>query len=535
MNHPIRSAAGSLALLSAVLASTASAQTRVPTVVPPEEAQGMFSAWALGLGVAGAAEPVLIRAPGVADGVPVPWSATAFSAAAANHPDYSIAALKASWSPAPPQQPKFGGISTGGDRMPAVNADGYLMMGFRWIALTVSVAPGAQGTSGSIIEMRRQGRDPGGDILSYYAVGSEELHPRLIDTVRLESSREQLRLEDIENVDPDKLDITNLDYGIGVISADPPNQPNETFPVRTSFYFTLTKSWITANPAFTIAGAPAHAATIYKMQWSNATLSWSEPLVAFSAAELFPAQQFPNLNRGLVEIDAISVDEGEQGGFANPCRVVFSLTPASDLAGGGTFDQILVYQRQVGGLTLCPTTALKTDINLPNPMTMSASLGLVPRGTEGGFDDADAVCLIDPFDPDAPGVVHGFALEDPRQGAGKLGLSVFRTCHGWGDQGVELDDTLMLEISGVKNHGYALEFVQVQLEQPIGFQPDTPTQTDVYWIDPTSSDRNTLQLPFSLAHDLAGGTFRVSFLLGGLNPSSAPVVISESWVITINY
>jgi hypothetical protein len=535
MNHPIRSAASSLALLSSLLAATASSQARVPTVVPPEEAQGMFSTWALGMTVTGSAEPVLIRAPGVADGVPIPWSASAFSAANADHPDYSIAALTAQWSPAPPSTPAFGGIATGGDRMPMVDQDGYLVMGLRWVAVTVAVARGAQGTPGSMVELRRQGRSPSGDILSYYAVGSVEIHDRLVDTVRLESSREQLRLADIANVDTEKLDIANLDYGIGVISADPLNQAGLTFPVRRSFYFTLTRSWIVANPGFTILNSPANAATVYKMQWTNG--SWSAPSVAFDDTELFPAEQFPaQFDRSLVEIDGLSVDEGP-GGYASPSRVVFSLTPASDLANGGTFDQILVYQRELTGvLQECPTTALKTDAGL-EPMLMSTSLGLRPR-TSGDFDDVEAVCLIDPFDDDVPGPAHGFALEDERRGKGELGLSVFRTCHGGvNEEGMELDDTLMLEVSGLKTGGFDLEVVCTQLEGPIATPPNSPpgpTQTEAYVIDDIASQRNTLQIPFSVPHALDGGTFRVSFYRYGINFSPyVAVPLAESWVITI--
>jgi len=42
---------------------------------------------------------------------------------------------------------------------------------------------------------RALGRDPSGDILSYYASGSQGIHAALVDTVRLESSREQLKLD----------------------------------------------------------------------------------------------------------------------------------------------------------------------------------------------------------------------------------------------------------------------------------------------------------------------------------------------------
>ncbi|TAJ18273.1 MAG: hypothetical protein EPO68_08125, partial [Planctomycetota bacterium] len=132
---------GSLvALALALIGSTRPAAQA--QVIAPSVAQGLASNMPVGLSLY-ATHPndaVRIRAPGTNSGQPVAWSAASFSAATALHPDYSPGALT-QWAPTSIAPPRFGGISSGGERMPPVDSSGLLDMdGFEnWYALAISV------------------------------------------------------------------------------------------------------------------------------------------------------------------------------------------------------------------------------------------------------------------------------------------------------------------------------------------------------------------------------------------------------------
>jgi hypothetical protein len=526
MKHPIFSTASALAALSAVLVPASSAQR----VVPPEEAQGLFSNWASGIGVRGASDPVMIRAPAIAGGAPVAWDPTAFGAANPGHPDYSTSALTDHWKPFGATTPDFGGISTGGDQTPDVDPTGHLPAAFGgWYALAVSAGPGAVGIPNSMVALRAGTvGDLSGDILSYYPPGITGINSRFLDTVRLESSREQLQLSSVTSTPR----VVNLDYGIGVISADQQANAGATFPVRNRFYFSLTRAWVDhalqCDPQFTLDNDVPNAANIYVMTWQPGT-GWSEPLIAFGAVELFPSSQFTNINRALVEIDALTVDETT----SSPC-VISSLTPDSDNAGGGTFDQILVFQRTPA----CPTTALSVHPSVSGPQHVSERLGFQARIAGGEPDDVTATCLLEP-DAHLLTSVLGFATDQPRTGKGDLGLAAFRTCPNHDEeiaQGVECTDVLQLQVTGLDN-GYPVGLIQLYEEGPVG-TGDLPTPWgEPFWIDTNVEKLNAFDVAIPVPHDLEGQLLRVSAGYYGIASASPLTVVplGESWVISIEY
>jgi hypothetical protein len=538
MKRNLRSTATLLVALCALIAiPNASAQI----VVPPGRAQGHFSEFALGLSYRGASDPVLIRAPGVASGAPTTWDSTTFGAESATHPNYSEAALTYHWVTSTAMRPvEFGDISTGSDLIPFVESDGSLNMAWgnlsHWLVLTAAVSNEALGQSGSIIEMQRTNptRTPGGDIISYCAIGSTEINRDLIDTVHLESSREQLQL-------PTDAELVNLDYHIGVNSVDQQNLAGATFPIKNKFYFTLSQAWITAalgiHSGFQVAGATPNASTVYVMEWSYSqttqTGTWGEPTVAFSHDQLFPDSLFDKVTTANVEIDGLAVDQGTIGDFAR--AVVFSLTPDSDaVAPNGYFDQILVFQRNpTTGVTQTNTQPLLTDADpaFAPQMTVSDKMGLVsrPASPTGTPDNATSLCTIDPTDGDTLQPVFGRATDEDPRGEGMLGLSVFRTCVG--HTGSTGSDLLSLQVTGLDYTGHDLGLIRVYLEFPSFTWESAPI-----WIDPGDLALNSIEFADTVSH-AAGPSFtplRVSAKLSGVNASTQEeTFIRESWVVTI--
>ncbi|MBL8861745.1 MAG: hypothetical protein JNK02_07000 [Planctomycetes bacterium] len=507
----------------------------------PYTAQGLFSNLPVGLTVdePGEGSWWWVRAPGTNSGVPVEWSSAHFGTATLTHPDFSLEALTAHWRPSG-LTPSFGGVSTGGEVMPRVDSGGQMIMTpSNWYMLAVSVDPLAQGVPGSLLRSRTTGgRNPAGDLLSYYAVGSTGIHPAFVDTARLEYSREQLALQQAGPATATPREIANHDFGLGVISIDPQNRAGNMFPVRNCFYFTLTQAWVLdatqAFPAFQLGGFPPSWSTIYVMTWSDTpSLGWSEPQIAFSHAELFPGCPL-----GTVEIDALSVDKG-QGSPLYPDRAVFSLTPASDW--GGAFDQILVHQRAP---TACATTALMTDGAFETSTKVSTKLGLRPRPAEGigEPDDVRSTCGGDPIEGFTIGPVMGLATPEHRQGDGELGLTAVRrstAVQGAPDGTATSMDTLHIQVTGLDHAPHMLGFVVLYLEGPpvpVGGIPAAPQQLgEPIWIDPASSARNALDISVSVPAKAGATASRFSARCFGLDFTSAWTItpLRESWVLSI--
>jgi len=509
----------------------------------PQEAQGKFSNFPVGILLTDPsptqADQWLIRSPGVSSGVPVVWTVSSFGAATPDHPDYSFSALTDHWAPGSPvPPPEFGGISSGGEVMPAVDDEGEMIMTIgNWYMLSITVKSQADGLDGSLLRTRTaNSRNPAGDILSYYAIGSTGINPALVDTVRLEYSREQLRLQAPLPVATGDREIANHDFGVGVISIDPEERAGSMFPVRDCLYFTLTQAWVLlAGSTFELDNLPANASTIYVMTWDGS--EWSDPAIAFSHSLLFPERDV-----GTVEIDALSVDRGS-GTALSPDRTVFSLTRESDLPESGsvpesTFDQILVYQRGNSVNPTCPTTALIAA----DSISVSAKFGLKPRADFtplGEPDDVGSTCGGDPKEPYQVGPIAGVATGQAPYGASDLGLSLIRTrlpFQGWVDgttvpPNSGIVETLHMQVTGLEYQPHTWGFIVFYIDGPNG-----PEQWgSPYLIDAAASARNALEVPVSLPTSVLNVPLRIRAKCIGVDAAAPQTLVDlgESWVITI--
>lgn len=518
-----------LLLAAATLALPAAAQTQYPgNPIPPDQAQGLFSNLAVGMTVVDPAQTALwVRAPGANGGVPLEWNPTTFGAATAIHPDYSFAALT-QWAPSG-MPPSFGGISTGGDVTPYVNSLGEMQMQPNlWYMLSIVLAANAQGQPGSLLNTRvGQGFNPATEILSYYAEGSTGIHPRFVDSVRLEYSGTQLALKQGLPVTTATREIANHDFAMGVISTDLNGNAGAMFPIRNRFYFTLTESYAAAlrTLAIKLDSEDARSSNVYMLAWDASTLTWTGPTIAFSRTQLFA----PPLSAD-VEIDALSV-------YVDPAtsasRVVFSLTAESDTWPTNVHDQILVYQG-AGGVTTCPTTALKTNTGTK----VSFKFGLKPRTGAGSGtgtpDDVKSTCGGDPRDANIIPPVMGIATDEHRQGNGKLGFTaVRRTPPG------SASDEFHVQVTGLNLEGYMFGYVWLQLEGapvPVGTPAPQPIPLgDPMLIDAASLHRNAFDLVIPVSSTVGPTPTRFSVQLWGATPGNPPDVrmLRESWVLGV--
>jgi hypothetical protein len=489
-----------------------------------------------------AADPLLVRAPGIASGVPIEWTSTTFGPATADHPDYSVHALTDHWAP-PPQfnliPAQFGGISTGGEVTPEVNALGEMeMISTNWYMLSITVDRYAEGEQNSLLNSLAAGSlNAAGDILSYYAIESLGIHPEFIDSVRLEYSREQLQLPYMQPPPPPGLerDIANVDFGVGRFSAAPVYGEDNMFPVNDCFYFTLTKAWVDAAlpiPGYHVGGAPPSASTIYVMEWLTfPNLHWSDPTIVFDQGELFAGFQL----QAPVEIDALSVDKGDSIVSTSPERVVFSLTPESDLAlHGDAFDQVLVYQPY----PLCQSMPLKTDGAHSAPELVSDKFGLLHRTANGSPDNVTGTCGRDPNERYLIQPVLGVATDQSPYGAGTFGLSAARITSP-DPGGVGWVDTLHLQAAGMSYSPCTLGAIVFYIEGPPGIGGDSdnpPTQLGPpVWIDPGASQRNLIDVYFPIPHQPGNLPTRFSATCFGIKftPDPEPVELRASWIVSI--
>ncbi len=549
MNHMTRLAATPLALALCALPGAARPWQANP--VYPQQAQGMFSNFSVGMTVGGVptSDSLVIRAPGLNNGIPTPWTAGTFTPAAANHPNFSITALT-TWAPNPnptsvPPIPEvsFGGMSTGGEVMPTVNLNGELIMPVNWFMLSVAVAPGAAGVATSVLNgqigMPAIPRNPAGDIFSYYAIGSQNIDAAFVNHSFLESSREQLRLDDMTS--PAAVHtILNLDWGMGVISTDPTNKLGRMFDIRDCFFFTLTKAYVDAlflaGQSFQIGGSTINPSTVYGLHWNGTT--WDPPQIIFTSAQLFgtPGQNDPPL-----EIDALSVDRRKNQPWNQPSRLILSLTLGSNPS-SNPYDQLLVYQR---GWTQHVKT-LRTDPSFSGGVSMSFSdqIGLRTATTPGGGpDEATATCGGDPYDQLVEDAVVAVATDEPRTGRGTLGCSAMRRCphdpnastNGDEEVPVHEDDTLQIQVTGLEHTGWQYVLVELFDEGPVGTLAPHTALGPPYLVDAASLAVNGYHIAIPVPCNLTPMKFRFSATLHGLKFTPAPVstVLGESWVLTV--
>lgn len=534
-----------LATFFASITVSASAQTTLGGQIPLTTAQGQFANWAIGLSTTptGATSGnVLLHAPDVQGGLAVPWTARVFGIASPNHPNYSMAALTASWgapASAQPVLPLFGGTSTGGDVTPRVDPNGELLVdGEHWYALNISVKGTGTGMPGSLIAWRAGSGGAGSDVFSYYPPGIGGIHPSFENTVRIEATAAQLGVGD---------ELGDIDYGMGVISVDPYGEAGPIVPLRNELYFTLRQSWITANASWltSLGGAVPCASTIYFMTWDG--VSWSAPSIAYAHTDLFPERAV-----GDVEIDAISVYRVDPPNEAPQDRVVFSTTLASNLP-GAPYDQILVYQRARGatGETNISQACSRKPLTVDGGVRVSEKFGLVPAGGIGP-DDVDGTCGLDPYNSDttAPRVFPtlAMALDTQPNGDGVLGLSAIRTLlpdPSWAgsEASAPLVEALHLQVSGLDIGGYVIGAVKVFLEpspsQSGGSSDGTPEPVmlgDPFLVDATARARNAVSTWGVVPRPTSVEPIRISARIYGVNLNDFSLVeLRESWFLSVRF
>lgn len=537
-----------LVLVLAVTVSGA-ARAQLAPQVPPSQSQGQMSTWAFGLttiattgsvSTAAQSAQLLLRSLSVNSGLPTTWSVRKFGAPSQNHPNHSIEAITQGLgiTLSPNDAPLFGGISTGGDVTPPVDTAGVLQQTLmpNWYGLTITVDRTAQGVTGSLIAQRKLAvGDPSGDVFSYYPAGSSMLDPILRDVVRVETRREELNLAS-------NASISNLDYGMGLIAATPNDPPNWLTPNRTSFYFTLTGDWLQLHAApqwvdpSTSSSRPVTPADICCSTWNGT--AWSTPVIAYPWTELFPPSLYPNAAQ--YELDALSVYNVPAGlGLPAQDRVVFSLKVAATPLETPEFDQLLVYQRSVGGVPACPTTALQVTVpnasGAPQVHRVSTRIGLRQRVNGGLPDDVKGTCGEDPRH-EAPVQLSlrtiGIGLGGTRPEGGKLGLSTMHTLlpdPSSDANGIVPVDAIDLQVSGLDLEGCWVGGVQLfTLPDDQGTLAEFGP-TFLVWPGQT-------EVPLSLHFPVPPTSNRPTRLLGqywGLSATSAvPVLLGESWVIT---
>ncbi len=531
------------------------------TVIPFTDSQGMFTGHPVGLQLREQWQPtssssfprMLIRSAGVETGALRPWEPAAFGAASAEHPDYSPRALYAHWVTTlygiplldwdeedPEHVPVLGGMSTGGDICPRIDADGKMIMGLpenvAWYSLSFTVRSDALGTAGSAFEAARaEEANPSGRIYSYIAEGSQNLRPDLIDTVRVEYTRAQLKLTGaIEGTS----EVSALDWGMGRISSTPGASTTHLQPQRNSFYFTIDQSWIEAlaltcsNCQFlgqsdssqqaTPVWLTPDPATVYVMSW-NGTI-WSQPMVAFDHVDLFGSTQTG------AAIDALSVYQLASDLPETPTRVVFSLEPESRV-NGAVVDQILVSQRPGSAMPPVRAKPLKTAADVK----LTDKVGLADDAPTGP-DDIDSLCGQDPRELQGYDLHVGYPVVTTNTSlAPEMGFSFLRY-HRIDSIGKHID-TLLFQASGIDLSGYDFGAIQFDIEDFKG--PSLPSS--IKFAAAASSEmivvfpqETTKELQVNVSSTV-GIELRARARLHGVifSPFQVDLDIAESWVDTI--
>ena len=489
--------------------------------------QGMFTGASVGIisNSSAADGAVLIRSPGVVNGPPGEWSEARFGAVSYEHPDYSKAGLlfgiKKLVNGAPLTTTLgFGGISTGGDVCPPINALGELQLLSSWyfLSVTVGARPFSTGVPGSVLSNLA---NPTQSILSYYAEGSTGINSNLIDSTVAEQTSAQL----LGPSTPANFDVSGIDWGMGAISVDPYGRRSLAFaPVRDKFYFTLTAAWLNANPQF-VAAATAfvlNPATIYVMQWDWDNVlggwAWTVPTIAVAADDLLGVYDHAG-----EEIDALSVYA--RAGTYPVMRVVFSMTRSAYPPNQPPGYQLLGYDLANSS----PAMPLKTISGI----LVAENLGLIITGGPTEVDNVTGTCGGDPEGGVLDSVV-GWAMASLGAGSGQtLGLSVYRSIT-ISDSGDELD-SVNLQVSGIK----LAQSLNGQVRYQVGIP--TPEGLSGFTGKPYS------WFPLGAVNVTPGSTtasFEIPGNLGDLGPvsisatlhtGSSATVLRSSWITVLDY
>ena len=367
-------------VVGTLLASVGAAQ------VSPQVQHGPASALAAGLSLKplspSTLDELLFKAPQQQTAFPPSWEALLFP----NVPDYSLTALFGSSIAAVIE---IDAHSTGNDFLPPLEKDANgiftgaldVAASGRWVALTVSVADGAQGLPGSWFESRTQmpaGSDsPASDLVTHYLDESTGLHGSLVGATLLEQPSETLGLA---GTDPmgNPYDVDALDFGLAVNAYGSPIVSTAFFGNPDQYYFSISSECVAAVNANTVPpnsfdenGDAADPNTVYYLQWDGS--SWGLPFVCRSAADL-------QLNDPLDDLDALAVDSSSG-------RIVFSSTLLP-----GT-SQLRILDPLGDG---CDSSGSGSS---PVVLDLKASSGqslASHTGSNDITDDIDAICLIDP-------------------------------------------------------------------------------------------------------------------------------------------
>lgn len=522
---------GGLTLSLAVLATVAPASAQTSPQWQANQMQGMWTNAAFGLvtrQVNGVGD-LVVRAAGPTLGPPTPWSAARFGPATPTHPDYSMAALLEGFNSLLHGGPDattigFGGLSTGGDVCPPIDATGRLMLGNSWYFLSVSV--GDSGTShvyGQPGSALRSLAKPEQAIVTYYLEGSTGIDGTLANATIVEQTGAQLGYPPSSTVK-----VTGLDLGMGLISSDPNSSRSWLVaPVRDRLYFSLDETWLAQNPQFLIdsnglgAFVPLDARTIYVMKWAldaaAATWTWSAPEIAFSSSELFGEDDGPHK-----AIDALSVYAPPDP--SNVRRVVFSTTLASNSP-----DELLGFDRANSTLVAVPAQVLKTASHV----RVSQRIGL-NHAVSTDIDNVTGTCGGDP----EAGVLSrmvGIPMScDQGNHATPLSIATFRT-KAPGVAGAPAVDLVHVAVGGVEVPDPTETVVHIEFGFPTPAAVTALTGKPDAWytlgVAPIDRNRTTVEMAFpGDLGNLGPVSLRATLVSSGHDP-----VKRESWISVIEY
>ena len=551
-------------------------------VIPVSTAQGMLTGHPVGVQLSDIAIPsqtplVRIRTNGVGSGQFRVWSEGEFGAESINHPDYSPEALFRHWLPViygmDPTDPMFvfdptsvvhvaelGGMSTGGDVCPPVDGLGQLEMtgaaAGAWYSLSFSVDSHALGAAESSLELARAEEGTGaGRIFSYTSEGSSNIRPNLIDTVRVEFTRDQLGLDPLTNP-LSGTRIGALDWGMGLISETPDGGPTAFQPIRDTFYFSLGRDWYetyglgqgmpweiwvdrtTGTPILTPGGqtqpTPLDPANVYYMTWDGD--NWTQPYLAFTSEEL--------LGEGAEDcaIDGLSVHRAPADGAERPSRVVFSLDSDS-LIDDAQPNQILVTQNANSGTGQVGVVAVPLSTPSPAPGVLGTNFttkaGLLETGNPvTGPDDVKGLCGRDPNETNGLDNRVGYPVEDA-DGVMEQELSLSMLRYGEVEASGAVTPSMLLGVSGLGSDHYDLGLLYLELElhpsatvqSPVQFKPD-----DIVGPFVIAAGQSMLELQFPLTVS-PGFDLRARVRVDGFLWANFGVTddIAQSWVTAIEF
>ncbi|HEX5053454.1 MAG TPA: hypothetical protein VFZ65_16875 [Planctomycetota bacterium] len=250
-------------------------------------------------------------------------------------------------------------LSLGYDWIVSTPAGDAVVPPTQWAALTYSVSRATGGRPGTVVADEANGNGAAADVFAYVIPGSNAPFVVVGVPFRSQDSVEAAGFGPaVPNIDAHDLYVSLIYQENPRIAAMLP-PPTVYFSVTDATKGNLPASWITAPGA-------ASGATVFQTTWVPATLSWTQPVVAYTAADF-------GLGNG-EDLDALALDLAHG-------LVLFSTDPLLPPMGGPR-DPVLFSVLGSGVLT---------DYHLPGGPSIAHELGL---GL--GPDDVDGICALDP-------------------------------------------------------------------------------------------------------------------------------------------